>query len=169
MNYHANEFPYKTQTMSTPLKTKTGKTRLDRYGQPLTSIRVKQTPADKQRMIDRMLLLYQIYKSDPDIFPVQKQQYGVDPTAFSTERVFEDLADQIPLWQARPNNDVFESFIIRHNAMVDYVKKLADIEDNSGSLSAQYELKFGIRQTRTKGKVGKKVKTNFDDLFSPKS
>ena len=165
MNYQANEFPYTTQTMPTPLKTRTGKTRLDRYGQPLTSIRIQTTPKDKKRMVERMLLLYKAYKADPDMFPVDDKQYGVDPTPFSTERVFEDLADQIEKWQKSPNNDVFESFAYPCNEMVEHLKKLADIEDDSGSLSAQFELKFGIRQIRRKGKVGKIVNTNFDDLF----
>ena len=165
MNYLDNEFPYTTETMKTPLTTRLGKIRLDRYGNPLTSIRVKQHPKDKKRMIERMMLLYKVWKDEPDMFPVVDVQYGVDPTPFSTERVFEDLADQIAKWQKSPNNDVFESFIIRHNYMVEHLKKLANIEDATGSLAAQFEMKFAIRKVRRKGKVGKVINTNFDDLF----
>lgn len=167
MIYKENEFPYTTQAFSQPLKTRTGKTRLDSNGQPLTSIRVKQHPQDKKRMIDRMVKLYQAWKANPEFFPTEPIQFGVDPVPMDCERVFEDLMDQVEKWLASPNNDVLESFIIRHNTYTDHLKRLADVYDSTGQDSAEFELQYGIRRVRSrKPKITKLVDNNFDSLFS---
>lgn len=168
--YQENEFNYTTQQFTDALATRGGKARLDRYGQPLTSLRVKQTAADKQRMIERMLELYDSYKRNQDLFPSQPHQHGVDPVAMSTERVFDDLWEQAEKWLAKPNNDVLESFIHRHNYMVDYLKKRALLDDPTGSDAAAIEMGFGIRKVRKNATPAKRViKTNFDQLFTVKS
>ena len=165
--YKSNEFPYTTQAFGQPLKTRTGRTRLDRYGQPLTSLRVKQDPEHKNRMIDRMQKLYQLWKQFPDNFPVEPIQFGLDPVPMDCERVFDDLMDQINKWLASPNNDVLESFIIRNNVYTDFLKKQADLYYEDGSVSAQIEMDYAIRQVRKrKAPIKKAIDTNFDSLFS---
>ena len=169
--YLDNEFPYTTQTMSTPLKTRTGKPRLDRYGQPLTSIRVKQSPNDKARMIQRMVAVASLFHTDPDLFPADDREYGVDPVAMSSQRVFEDLLEQVGAWQAKPNNDIFESFIVRHNAMVEHLKAIAQVNDPTGSDSAWIETKYAIRRVRKRNAnmqrvVNTTLNTTFDKFFT---
>lgn len=165
--YKSNEFPYTTQAFGQALKTRTGRTRLDRYGQPLTSIRIKQLPEDKKRMINRMLDLHKAWVETPDSFPVEPVQFGVDPTPMDCERVFSDLLDQVEKWVAGPTNDVLESFIIRNNYYVDFLKKQADVWEPDGSLSAQFEMRWGIRQVRKRRPIiSKIIDTNFDDLFA---
>ena len=165
--YKSNEFPYTTQAFGQALKTRTGRTRLDRYGQPLTSIRIKQLPEDKKRMIDRMQKLYQLWKTYPDAFPVEPVQFGLDPVPMDCERVFNDLLDQIAKWLAGPSNDVLESFIIRNNYYVDFLKKQADLHYTDGSVSAQIEMDYAIRQVRKrKAPIKKAIDTNFDSLFA---
>jgi hypothetical protein len=165
--YKPNEFPYNTQEFSQPLKTRTGRTRLNKYGAPLTSVRIKQDPEHKKRMIDRMVRLYQAWKDMPEYFPVEPIQFGVDPVKMDADRVFNDLIDQVEKWLSGPSNDVLESFIIRHNYYVDHLKKLADVYDQTGQDSADFETQFGIRQVRKrKPVVTKIIDTNFDSLFS---
>ena len=160
-----NQFAYTTQTMSSPLKTVRGKVRLDRYGNPLTSIRIKQHPQEKARMIKRMIELMQVYHAMPEYFP-DSATYGVDPVSMTTLRVFEDLTDQIVKWQASPSNDIFESFIVRHNALVDHLKQHLMINDPTGSDAAEVELNYSIRQTRNRSpKLNAVVNNNFTDLF----
>lgn len=164
--YKSNEFSYTIEEFKQPLKTRTGKTRLDRYGNPLTSIRIKQSGADKQRMIDRMQKLYQLWKQFPDSFPVEPVQFGLDPVPMDCDRVFNDLLDQIAKWLAGPTNDVLESFIIRNNYYVDFLKKQADLYYTDGSVSAQIEMDYAIRRVRKrKAPIKKAIDTNFDSLF----
>jgi len=109
--YKPNEFSYRTEEFKQPLKTRTGRTRLDRYGNPLTSIRIKQSGADKNRMIDRMQKLYQLWKQFPNNFPVEPVQFGVDPVPMDCDRAFEDLMDQIDKWLKSPSADVLEMYL----------------------------------------------------------
>ena len=165
--YKPNEFPYNTQEFNQPLKTRTGKVRLNKYGAPLTSVRIKQDPEHKKRMIDRMVRLYQAWKDMPDFFPTESIQFGVDPVKMDADRVFNDLIDQVEEWVKGPTMDVLESFIIRHNYMVDHLKKQADHFDKTGSDSAEFEMTFGIRRVRKrKPPITKIIDNNFDSLFS---
>lgn len=165
--YKHNEFSYRTEEFKQPLKTRTGRTRLDRYGNPLTSIRIKQSGADKERMIDRMQKLYQWWKEYPENFPVEPVQFGVDPIPMDCERAFEDLMDQIAKWLKSPTADVLESFIIRNNYYVDFLKKQADVFYEDGSVSAQIEMDYGIRRVRKrKAPIKQAIDTNFDSLFT---
>ncbi len=166
--YKPNEFSYTTEEFKQPLKTeRRGLTRLDRYGNPLTSIRIKQHPQDKNRMIDRMQKLYQLWKQFPDNFPVEPVHFGVDPVPMDCERAFEDLMKQMDKWLARDNNDVLESFVIRNNYYVDFLKKQADVHYEDGSVSAQIEMDYAIRRVRKrKAPIKQAIDTNFDSLFT---
>ena len=161
--HNSNEFEYTTQEMPTPLKTARGKTRLDCNGDPLTSIRVKQSPKDKHRMIERMEELSRAYYNNPLDFPQDKVKYGVDPRPMTTERVFIDLADQIVKWRQSHSNDILLSFVIRHNQLLEYIKKLHLSPDNAYVL----EDALGIRQAKTRRNAkAQTIATNFSELFN---
>lgn len=164
MTYKDNEFPYTLQAMTTPLKTPTGKIRKDRYGQPLTSLKIKQEPTDKKRMIKRLQKLAAVYAAMPEFFP-EKKTYGVDPVAMSSERCYKDLCDKFEDWKI-PGNDIFESFIIRHNDHVDHLKAQAMLNDPTGNDAAHIEMEYAIRKVRKRNpKMEKIINNNFQDLF----
>ena len=163
-----NIFDYRTQTM-TAQTTQLGKVKRDKNGNPLVSVRVKQSTSDKMRMIQRMLLLEEHWRTNPDVFPVGKHSYGLDPAKMTTEKVFSDMMDRVEGWASSTNKDIFEAFIVRHNALVDHLRRHADLFDPTGGDSHEIEMLLGIRK-KTKHKrqpaVDSLLKSTYNDLFT---
>ena len=101
-----------------PQETSRGKTKLDRYGEPLCSVRIKQSYEQRQEMIERMRMLYDCYKECPDAWGTAKHHVGNDPVAYSPEDMFEDFAQRIKNWKMQ-KNDLYKSFVDRHNFLLD--------------------------------------------------
>ena len=143
----------------TPQTTRYGGVKKDRWGNPLQSVQVVfATPQMKQEAIRRMRALATLYATDRDIFP-EELQSGTDPKPKDMESVMTQMLEQSIKWENNPNNDIFESFILRHNDILDYIKvhfwdhHLQTLEDD-----------YAIRIT-PKRKIKNPPKTNLDDLI----
>lgn len=106
------------------------------------------------------------YRRMPEYFPPDRVSYGLDPTPMHTERVFNDLEDQIIKWRQSHSNDILMSFVIRHNTLLDYLKKHIMIADPTGADAGEIEQMYGIRQKKRRHKaVESIINNNFEDLF----
>lgn len=101
-----------------PQKTRTGKTKLDRNGDPLSSVRIKQTWEQRQQMLKQMVTLLELWKISPDYWDTKKHHTGNDPVAYTAEEMFEDFASRINNWKLQ-KNDLYKSFVDRHNFLLD--------------------------------------------------
>lgn len=106
-----------------PQTTRTGKTKLDRNGNPLRSIQIDQGFTQRQQMLDIMENLAQLYVDVPYIFPDGKHHVGNDPMPYSVEEMFVDALDRMGNWRNHPNAHIYKSFIDRHNWMLDRIKE----------------------------------------------
>ena len=147
-----------TKTSMKPQTTRYGKPKKDRYGNPLASIQVRfDHPKMKAEAIRRMHLLAILFASDSDLFPSQLQS-GTDPKPQPIEDVMEDMLEQSIKWKS-PTNHIFESFITRHNDILDYIK----VHFNDHHLQT-LEDDYAIRITPRR-KIQPKVSTNLADLI----
>lgn len=148
-----------TKRSMSPQQKRDGSFKKDRWGNPLQSVQVIfATPEMKQEAIRRMRALANLYSSDPDIFP-DKIQSGTDPKKMDIESVMVDMLEQSIKWENSPNNHIFDSFILRHNDILDYIKvhfwdhHLQTLEDD-----------YAVRITPRR-KIKTPPKTNLDDLI----
>lgn len=156
----SNKFIFNaTKRSMSPQKTRYGNDKLDRWGAPLQSIQVIfDKPEMKTEAIRRMVLLAKLYSTDWDIFP-EELQSGSDPKPKDIDSVMDDMLVQSLLWEAKPGNHIFESFITRHNDILDYIK----VHFNDHHLQT-LEDDYAIRITPRR-KVKTPPKTNLDDLI----
>ena len=156
----SNKFIFNaTKRSMSAQKTRYGNDKLDRWGDPLKSIQVIfDKPEMKSEAIRRMVLLAKLYSTDWDIFP-EELQSGSDPKPQLIESVMTDMLTQSVKWESSPGNHIFESFITRHNDILDYIK----VHFNDHHLQ-ELENDYAIRITpRRKAKTP--PKTNLDDLI----
>lgn len=148
-----------TKSSMKPQTTRYGNPKTDRYGNPLASIQVKfDHPKMKLEAIRRMHMLAILFATDADLFP-EELQSGTDPKPQSIESVMEDMLEQSIKWKANPSNHIFESFIVRHNDILDYIK----VHFNDNHLQT-LEDDYAVRITpRRKQKPA--VSTNLRDLI----
>ena len=161
MNTLKNEFQYTPERFSTPLThPRSGKTIIGKDGQPLFGVRIKQSKASKRRMIDRMERLHAAWVAMPEYFPTCNVRIGNDPRPYSVKQIFADLEAQIPKWESGTSVDILESFVIRHNFLVEHVKKHFAIDDLD--FANELEREIAIRSTNDRIDSARKV---FEDLF----
>ena len=156
----SNKFIFNaTKRSMTAQTTRYGSIKKDRWGDPLKSIQVIfDKPEMKSEAMRRMVLLAKLYSTDWDIFPDELQSGG-DPKPQDIENVMTDMLTQSVKWEASPGNHIFESFITRHNDILDYIK----VHFNDHHLK-ELENDYAIRITpRRKAKTP--PKTNLDDLI----
>ena len=96
-----------------------GKTKLDRFGQPLCSVRIKQSKAQKTNMLESMLTQYKMWQTSPELWGQDKHYVGNDPVQYTPEQMFQDFHSKLRDWSVSIKNDVFKSFVDRHNYLMD--------------------------------------------------
>ena len=95
-----------------------GKTKLDRNGDPLCSIQIKQSYEQRQDMIRRMIIVADMYDLCPEVWGGGKYNIGNDPKSYSAEEIFADFRSRLTQWKFQKNH-LYKSFVDRHNAMMD--------------------------------------------------
>tara|TARA_R110002126_G_scaffold113644_3_gene252173 strand:- start:583 stop:1062 length:480 start_codon:yes stop_codon:yes gene_type:complete len=153
-------FNAKKKRHDTPQETRSGSPKLDVYGAPLYSVQVQfDMPAMKIEAMKRLKLLTLLWLSDSDIFP-SKLQSGLDPKAEPIKKVFSNLIEQMIKWdQSIHSNHIYESFIQRHNDLLDYIKAEVD-DEHLQTLEDDYAIRI------TPKKVTKvAIATNLNNLI----
>ena len=99
--------------------TRTGRIKTDINGDPLQSVQLIQSPEQKKEMLQIMLDLSQVYAEFPELFPEDAVQLGLDPRAYTPEEMFVDFLERYQKWRMISTNHLYESFIIRHNWLME--------------------------------------------------
>ena len=106
--------------------THTGRLKLDRNGDPLCSVRIKQSYEQRQAMIKRMIILATMYAECAQVWGTGKYTVGNDPVDYTAEDIFADFNSRLKQWKFQ-KNDMYRSFVDRHNAMMDvYIQFVKD-------------------------------------------
>jgi len=125
-----------------------GKTKLDRWGDPLKSIRIKQSYEQRQLMIGRMSMLYDLWKSDPKLWGNKKHLVGNDPRKYTAEQMFTDFENRLKQWKFS-NGDMYKSFVDRHNFLLDlFIMELHKTQSHVDDLIelAEYNCRIELEQ-----------------------
>ena len=96
-----------------------GKTKLDKAGNPLQSIRIKQSIEQRRMMLKRMQTLHALYLDVPSYWPTGKHQVANDPRRYTVEEMFDDFTNRLTAWRSLSKNDLYKSFVERHNFLLD--------------------------------------------------
>lgn len=120
---------YKVKLNEMPVqRTRTGKVKLDAFGEELKSVQVLQSPEQKKDMLNHMNNVVRIFGEQPELFDTEEHQVGNDPRAYTVEQMVEDFQDRLKSWYAMSGNHLYKSFIDRHNFMVNMmVERLMDM------------------------------------------
>ena len=125
-----------------------GKTKLDRYGDPLKSIRIKQSYEQRQQMIGRMTMLYDLWKSDTGMWNTDKHLVGNDPRKYTVEEMFTQFHNRIKNWKFS-NGDMYKSFVDRHNFLLDqFIMELHKTQSHVDDLIelAEYNCRIELQE-----------------------
>jgi len=96
-----------------------GKIKLDKAGNPLQSIRIKQSIEQRRTMLKRMKALHNMYLDVPGYWPKGKHQVANDPRKYTVEEMFDDFTNRLTAWRSLSKNDLYKSFVERHNFLLD--------------------------------------------------
>ena len=125
-----------------------GKTKLDGYGNPLKSIRIKQSYEQRQEMIGRMSMLYDLWKSDPKLWDNKKHLVGNDPRKYTAEEMFTQFHNRIKNWKFS-NGDIYKQFEVRHNFLLDqFIMELHKTQSHVDDLIelAEYNCRIELQE-----------------------
>lgn len=95
-----------------------GNYKKDRNGDPLCSIRIKQKDTQKYQMAEVMERQSKMYDACPELWGTDPHRIGNDPVSYTPAEIFADLNSRFKNWRS-PGNDIYKSFVERHNAMMD--------------------------------------------------
>lgn len=112
-------FSVKLNVMSPQVDKRTGETKLDCNGDPLCSVQVIQSPEQKREMLKIMQHCAQQYHKFPELFPKGKHQIGNDPVKYTVAKMIKDFDDHFTTWYGLSSHHLYESYINRHNWMVE--------------------------------------------------
>ena len=98
-----------------------GKPKLDINGEPLRSVQIVQDVKQRHQMAKLMKdFQHAIYTPNTTDYPIGKHQIGIDPVAYDCDTISRDILDKMSDWESYSAvNHIFESFVIRHNWMLD--------------------------------------------------
>ena len=99
-----------------------------RVRQRAKSVRMRLSSGDKKAVLNRLAELIHFYNKNTfnkNLFHTYQERIGKDGIDYETAEIFKDITKKIVDWQ-KPRNDIFESYVIRHNHVVmDTAKKIA--------------------------------------------
>ena len=99
-----------------------------RSKQRAKSVRMKLPLGEKKAVIKHLSGLIDFYyknKFNKNLFHVYQERIGKDGVDYETDEILKDIKKKIKDWQ-KPKNDIFESYVIRHNhVVVDTARKIA--------------------------------------------
>ena len=102
-----------------PQKTRTGKNKLDRWGNPLSSVQVRQDFSQRVEMTKIIENVCRIFSEQPDLFSEEPVHIGNDPRAYTVEEMCVDALERLSNWNQHPTAHLYKSFIDRNNYIVD--------------------------------------------------
>jgi len=90
-----------------------------RPGMPAGSVRLKYSMGQKAKLLTLLEQHIEVYCSAEDWFYQEYEKpIGKDTRRKSTETIFREIAEKLPVWQ-KIANDIQESYILRNNYVVE--------------------------------------------------
>lgn len=86
--------------------------------QPTGSVRVKITAGEKKSVLEVFRRHSDFYKEYPDLYYQHHDRIGNDSVTYTTSQIIADINKKIPDWKSKSTNDIYESYLVRHNHVV---------------------------------------------------
>jgi hypothetical protein len=81
------------------------------------SVQVKLTQGEKTKVLELFHKHSNFYQEYPELYYEHNDRIGNDGKTYTTAKIISDINSKIPDWMQK-NNDLYESYIIRHNHIV---------------------------------------------------
>lgn len=88
------------------------------HKQSAKSVRMKCTLGEKKKVIAVFKDHENFYKEFRDLYFQHNDRIGKDSISYTTDQIIEDIHIKLRDWANKPSNDIFESYVIRHNKII---------------------------------------------------
>jgi len=87
--------------------------------QKAKSVRMKMTLGEKKKVIQLLKHHEKFYNEYKDEYYYQHMdRIGKDSVSYTTDQIIKDIHIKLRDWEHKPSNDIFESYVLRHNQIV---------------------------------------------------
>ena len=96
------------------------------------SVRVKITAGEKKAVLELFKKHSKFYKDFPELYYQHHDRIGYDKVTYTTSQIIADINKKIPDWKSKATNDIYESYLLRHNHIVTTAaEKISKMHDTS--------------------------------------